>query len=74
MRFCPYRAEDLEEVRSPPRSPKTKGKCDQAVLSGPTEHDNGDLDCRCSYEVECDRRIAKIKELMKPMEQAALSL
>ena len=37
------------------------------------EADDGDLD-RCSYEVERDKRVTKIKKIMKPMEEAALRL
>ena len=40
---------------------------------GPTEGEEGILD-RCEYEVERDRRVAKIREFMKPMEQASQSL
>lgn len=73
MRFYSYKAEDMVSVRSPLRTPKTKEKRGQPVVSGPTKDDNGDMD-RCSYEVERDKHIAKIKELVKPMEQAAVSL
>ena len=68
-----YKAEDMDSVTKPLRPPKTKEKRGQPVVSGPTEDDDGDLD-RCSYELERDKRVAKIKEIMKPIEQAALSL
>jgi hypothetical protein len=29
---------------------------------------------RCSYERQRDIRVAKLKEIMKPMEQAAMNL
>lgn len=45
----------------------------QVAGLGPTEGDEGILD-RCEYELERDRRIAKIREFMKPMEQASQSL
>ncbi len=38
------------------------------------EEGNGGVDSRCEYEVERDKRVAKIKELMKPMEDAAANL
>jgi hypothetical protein len=68
-----YKAEDMDSVTSPLRPPKTKEKHGKHVVSGPIEDENEDLD-RCSYELERDKRVAKIKEIMKPMEQAALSL
>jgi hypothetical protein len=34
---------------------------------------NGDLD-KCEYELERDKRVAKLRELMRPMEQASMSL
>ena len=35
---------------------------------------NGGVDSRCEYEVERDKRVAKIKKLMKPMEEVATNL
>lgn len=50
-------------------------ECESVHLSAKgMEEDNGDPDCRCPYEQERDKRVAKIKELMKPMEDAAANL
>ena len=38
------------------------------------EEGNWGVDSRCEYEVERDKRVARIKELMKPMEEAATNL
>ncbi len=45
----------------------------QVAGVGPTEGDEGILE-RCEYELQRDRRVAKIREFMKPMEQASQSL
>ena len=39
----------------------------------PAQDDNGDVD-RSSYELEHDRVVARLKELMRPMEQASKTL
>jgi hypothetical protein len=41
-------------------------------ISG-AQDDNGDVD-KCEYELERDKRVAKLKELMKPLEQASMTL
>jgi hypothetical protein len=46
------------------------GQC--GSISG-AQDDNGDED-KCEYELERDKRVAKLRELMRPMEQASMNL
>ena len=47
--------------------------CRRPLKTKKKKDDDGDLDM-CSYKLDRDKRVAKIKEIMKPMEQAAVSL
>ena len=46
------------------------GQC--GSISG-AQNNNGDED-KCEYELERDKRVAKLRELMRPMEQASMNL
>ena len=51
----------------------TKDGVDKCGSISPAQDDNGDVD-RCEYELERDKRVAKLREMMRPMEQASMSL
>jgi hypothetical protein len=53
--------------------PCTKDGDGQCGTISRAQDDHGDVD-KCEYELERDKRVAKLRELMRPMEQASLSL
>lgn len=53
--------------------PWIAGKGWQIVCTSPTEDVDGDLD-NCSYKEERNKHVAKIKELIKPLEQTSIEM
>ena len=62
-----------DSVRSPPKKPVTK-----TSNPGEREHtfevDAADCQSKGSYETARDKRVAKLKELFKPVQEAAKTL
>jgi len=60
----------MDYMQSPLISPWIAEKGCQIARTSPTKDSDGDLD-KCSYEQEGEKHVAKLKELMKPMEEVS---
>ena len=63
----------MDSVRSPMKPPLTADETCQNARACLDKEDDGDPD-RCSYEKQRDKRVAKMKEMLRPVQKTSKEL